>query len=147
MRLRILLAAVLCAACGCSSDSPTQPSRLPADITPGTLSATVTQGATADVYAVTVTVREIGGQTGAILRTVPLQFSRGADTVLQATIEDAWPVNRLAAGATASSRIITVRDDRPGRVLAERVAITVTYVGDSGTTGAFIASTPIVPSS
>lgn len=144
MRRGLLLAAMLCAACGGSSESPTQPSRVAADLSPGTLSATVTQGAAEHVYAVTITVRETGGQTGAILRTVPLQFSRGADTVLQATIEDAWPNNRIAAGATAASRTITVRDDRPGRTLAERVAITVTYVGDSGTTGAFIASADVV---
>jgi hypothetical protein len=142
----VAMTLAMTAGCGDSASTPTQPTRLPAELSPTSLSASASDGPAGVTYIVTASAREIGGQTGAILRTVRLQFSRGATTVADAAIEDAWPNNRIAPGATASTRPITVADNRPDRVLAERVAVTVNYVSDSGgTSGSFTASVDVVP--
>lgn len=136
------LAVLLASACGGSDATPTQPSRTPATLSPASTSVAVQQTPGTTQYVVTVSVRETGGQTSAILRDVRLQAMRGADVMVEATVVDAWPTNRIAPNATATTRTITLSDVRTDRPLADRVTVTVTHVGDA-TVGSLIYSAPV----
>jgi hypothetical protein len=142
---RSLVHLLALAAVGCSGSdtSPTQPSRTPASLSPGTMSATVAVAPDANVYVVSVSVRESGGQTAATLRPVQLHLMRGSDLMVDATLVDAWPAQRITAGGTVATRPMAVRDDRATRPIADRITVIVTHLGDDGTIGTLAFSVPV----
>jgi hypothetical protein len=138
----LLLASV---ACGGSSATPTQPSRTPASLSPSTMSATVSVTPGANVYIVSVSVRESSGQTAATLRTVQLHLMRGSDLMVDTTVFDAWSAQRIPAGGTMATRPMVVNDERASRPVADRVTVIVTHLGDDGTVGTLGFSVPVTP--
>jgi len=107
------------------------------------MSATLSVTSDANVYVVSIGVRESSGQTAPTLRSVQLHLMRGSDLMVDTTVFDAWPSQRILAGGTAATRPMTVRDNRPTRPLAERITVTVTHLGDDGTVGSLSFSVPV----
>lgn len=135
---------VLLTAASCGGDSapstPTQPSRASAAVTVGTFSVTATETASLVRYSVTLSAREVSGQTAATLGNAVFEMFRGSDGLGGVTLDNAWPTQRLPAGGTVSARAITITDDRDGRVMADRVRVRVSYFDEIGNTGDFVAT-------
>lgn len=135
------------ASCGGGSDNgsrnPTTPTRQAAALSVTTFTASATQNATENLYEIRVTVRESGGQTGATLSTIELSLSDSSGTYGSATIDDGWVATTVAAGSSANSRLIRLRDANDGRRLATRITARISYTDDTQVNGALTASADI----
>jgi len=123
--------AVSCGGGDSGTANPTAPTPHNPVVAITSFTASLSQTASENQYAVRISARETGGQSSATLTAVELTFADANGSTGTSTPDGAWPSNRLSPGATVAARSITVADSREGRPTFTRLTARVVYTNDA----------------
>jgi hypothetical protein len=130
--------ALVVAACGGGSSSPSAPTAIPAVVTISNFVANATGTGSSRTYRLSLTMNETSGRTAAVVNTIRFGFGAG----ISANGDPTSPL-RIAPGGSASSGTITVSDTSSITTSATSVTVTVGWSDDSGRPGSVTGATSI----